>query len=394
MSELKQNPILRFLSSYGLSVILLLLLLLLTYLGTLEQVEHGIFKIQQKYFESAFLIYQLGPIPIPLPGAYLVMVVLFINLLLGGLLRVKWTLQGAGVILTHLGILFLLVSSFVSHASAVHGSVTLFEGEEAAEFRSHFLWEIAIYPAPERPTGEPIREFLVPHDAFAKLDPDESRVIRGASPRFELTIRRLMENSWPVGQSQNPPTNPVVQGVYLEERKSAKEAEQNILGAYVDVTLKPTTGEPQTRTEILWGESPLPLLIDTEDGRWAVELRKKRSNLPFALRLEKFSHEYYPGTRMPRVYMSDVTKIADGSERKVKIEMNQPLRSDGFTVYQSNWGPQGAEKGARLFSGFSVVTNPSDQWPLYACIVIGLGLFIHFSRLLLRYLRRETGDRS
>ena len=74
--------------------------------------------------------------------------------------------------------------------------------------------------------------------------------------------------------------------------------------------------------------------------------------------------------------------------------MNQPLRSDGFTVYQSNWGPQGAAPGARLFSGFSVVTNPSDQWPLWATIVIGLGLLIHFTIVLVRYLIREMGARS
>ena len=39
--------------------------------------------------------------------------------------------------------------------------------------------------------------------------------------------------------------------------------------------------------------------------------------------------------------------VVDREGAKVKIEMNQPLRSDGFTVYQSNWGPQGASEGTR-----------------------------------------------
>ncbi|MEN8151220.1 MAG: hypothetical protein ABFS86_15500, partial [Planctomycetota bacterium] len=121
MNELKKSPVFRFLSSYGLSVVLLLLLLLLTWLGTLEQTEHGIYKIQKKYFESFYLVFHAGPLPIPLPGAYLVMVVLFINLLLGGLFRVKWTWRGSGLLLTHAGIMFLLVSSFISFMSAVHG---------------------------------------------------------------------------------------------------------------------------------------------------------------------------------------------------------------------------------------------------------------------------------
>jgi len=392
MSAFRKNPILRFLSSYGLSVILLLLLLLLTYLGTMDQVGNGIFKIQKKYFESAFLVSDvLNGIPLPLPGAYLVMVVLFINLLLGGVLRVKWSVAGAGLITTHLGIMLLLIASFVSHASAIHGSVTLYEGDETAEFRSSFLWEIAIYPALEKPTGQPVREYLIPHREFMGLADGQERVFGGKDLPLDLRVTGVIENSWPKGEGRNPPTNPVVDRVYLEDRRSEKETEQNIPGVYLYV--KAGDGGEEQRA-ILWGESQLPLLVKTPKGRWAVELRKKRSNLPFGLRLDKFTHEYYPGTRMPRVFLSDVTKIADGSERKVKIEMNQPLRSEGFTVYQSNWGPQGAREGTRLFSGFSVVTNPSDQWPLIACIVIGLGLFIHFTRVLLRYLRRETGGQS
>ena len=57
MSELKKNPLFRFLSSYGLSIILLFLLLVLTYLGTWEQTTTGIYKVQKKYFESIFLVH-------------------------------------------------------------------------------------------------------------------------------------------------------------------------------------------------------------------------------------------------------------------------------------------------------------------------------------------------
>jgi len=395
MIDLKQHPVLRFLSSYGLSVIVLLLLGVLTFLGTWEQRTSGIYQVQQEYFESIFLVVHLpGGIPIPLPRAYLLMVVLFVNLLLGGILRAHWNWRVAGVIIAHLGILFLLLSSFVSLTNAVHGNVTLYVGEQTDEFRSHYLWEIALFPAPGTPDRKPVRESLIPHDEFAEMDFDESRLFRGAEIPFELTIRSVMENSRAVPEGARPPTNPVVDGIFLEWIKSEKETEQNLLGAYVDVLVK---GAEAPTTMLLWaqnGRNPAPLFVDANGARWAVELRKKRSNLPFALRLDKFTHEYYPGTRMPRTYMSDVTKIEDGTERKVKIEMNQPLRQKGFTVYQSNWGPPGAGKGAKLYSGFSVVTNPSDQWPLIACIVIGIGLFVHFTRMLFLYLRRETGARS
>ena len=59
------------LSSIWLSCTLLTLLGLLTWLGTLEQVNTGLFEVQRKYFDSIFLIHKAGPIAIPLPGAAL-----------------------------------------------------------------------------------------------------------------------------------------------------------------------------------------------------------------------------------------------------------------------------------------------------------------------------------
>ena len=49
------RPAIKILSSLALSCTLLVLLGLLTWLGTLEQVEYGLFEVQKKYFESLFL---------------------------------------------------------------------------------------------------------------------------------------------------------------------------------------------------------------------------------------------------------------------------------------------------------------------------------------------------
>src|SRR4030095_16812786 len=49
------------LSSFGFAAILLVFLMLLTWLGTLEQVEKGLYETQKKYFESIFLVHDAGP---------------------------------------------------------------------------------------------------------------------------------------------------------------------------------------------------------------------------------------------------------------------------------------------------------------------------------------------
>ncbi|HNR32702.1 MAG TPA: hypothetical protein PKI11_17560, partial [Candidatus Hydrogenedentes bacterium] len=78
------RSILQILASYGFAIVLLALLFLLTLLGTLEQVDHGLYEAQKKYFESFFLVYELyDAIPIPLPGGYLVMALLFVYMLFG-----------------------------------------------------------------------------------------------------------------------------------------------------------------------------------------------------------------------------------------------------------------------------------------------------------------------
>ena len=135
----------------------------------------------------------------------------------------------------------------------------------------------------------------------------------------------------------------------------------------------------------------LPALsVDVAGREFALKLRKKRFELPFAIHLHDFHHDYHPGTGMARSYMSDVSISADSVETPVRIEMNDPLRRDGLIVFQSTWGPQDAQPGEPLYSGFAVVRNPSDHFPLIACIVIAIGLCLHFWRMLIRHVRNET----
>ena len=97
---------------------------------------------------------------------------------------------------------------------------------------------------------------------------------------------------------------------------------------------------------------------------------------------------------MAKAFMSDVTKIQDGHERQLRIEMNQPLRDGGLVLFQSSWGPSNARPGDPLFSTFSVVRNPSDHWPKYSCYVIGLGMLLAFGLRLLRYVKSQAKHRA
>ena len=57
-----ENPVLALLSSFGLSVVVILMLFVLTLLGTLHHGEWGmsLLDAQKKYFDSLFLIQHIG----------------------------------------------------------------------------------------------------------------------------------------------------------------------------------------------------------------------------------------------------------------------------------------------------------------------------------------------
>jgi hypothetical protein len=374
-----------FLASYGFATVLLFFLLLLTLFGTLEQVNLGLFEAQKKYFESIFLVHHLfGVIPLPLPGAYLLMGLLFVNLVCGGIIRARKNWRQPGMLITHGGILFMLVAGFVTYHYSISGHMTLYENEQAAEFQSYYEWEIGITKPGET------QEWIVPGDRFTKLRPGETKTFAVAGLPVELTLRDYARNTTP--QRVGPTVSNQVNGFNLVSMPLDKTAERNIAGAYA--TLRdPNTGESQEG--LLWGLAQAPWNATIGGEQYLVDLRHKRYPVPFTITLDKFTRELHPGTQMAASFSSDVTQMEEtGATRQIHIRMNEPLRDRGFTFFQASWGPQGAGPNDRLFSTFAVVNNPADQWPLYACYVITVGLLIHFGQKMVWYIKRENRRRA
>ena len=385
MLRLIEN-IFRFIASYGLACVLLVLLLLVTFLGTLEQVDHGIYDVKGRYFESFLVVHLLlDRIPVALPGAYLLLVLLSINLLCGGVVRMQKTARRIGILIVHVGIVMLLAAGLLKHQLAVDGHLTLYEGDGSSEFESYYDWEVAVW----RADASPITEYLIPWDEV--LETPHGRSVTFTSPAlpFDFTVEEYERNCIP--QPASPFTaeagERAVDGHFLHGLRKSKEAEENVPGARVRLRERDSGQEHEG---ILWGASRWPLAIGLSDAVWAVDLRRRRYTLPFEIVLDTFTREFHPGTTVPKSFMSEVTCIEDGAEQRVKISMNKPLRRRDYTFYQASWGPQEAPPGTRLFSTFAVVCDPVEKGPLYASVVITLGLVVHFSMMLGSHLRRES----
>ncbi|MBX7258469.1 MAG: cytochrome c biogenesis protein ResB [Candidatus Hydrogenedentes bacterium] len=383
MSSLLRAP-LRIAGSYWITIATLFLLLVLTFLGTLEQVEHGLYVTQQKYFNSIFLLHQFGdtPIILPLPGVYLLLIVLAVNLTCGALIRLPRAWSHAGVWISHLGILVLLAGGLVTFKSSVDGHLTFYEGESSDEFQSYGDWEIMIAQVGETNAR------VIPGTSFSHLAPGQSSTFKSADLPFTLTISDFTPNSM---LTQEQGSGRVVNGMALKALERDPEQERNVAGVYV--TLRDTASGAEQQG-ILWGMARNPFQAKVGDKTWTFTLQKRRWKLPFMVKLDKFERELYPGTNMPKAFSSDVTVTEGSTVQKFHIAMNKPLRYRGYTLFQASWGPQDARPGEPLFSSLAVVKNPADQWPLYACVIITIGLLFHFGLRLLAYLQQQRESRT
>jgi len=405
------------LASMRLAVVLLVILGLLTWLGTLAQVDRGLWDVQREYFESWFVIAKLPlsiwgnaitngagetfALKIPLPGAYPVMALLFVNLVVGGFVRLKWRWRNAGVLITHCGIALLLVAGFVKLEFSYSGHLALYEapsgGSDSSDrlfssstFVSFHDYELALL----RDLGSTVEERVVPEAALAGAR-DGAVTLTAEGLPFTVTVHHWLDNCRPSGKGPMVQAlTPVIDGVFLREQAVAKEREANIAGCYVTVSTR--TGDrfesPLLGADMRpFSKQRQPFTFEVEGQRYGLDLRRVVFDLPFDVRLDKFQKLDHPGTMTPRDFRSFVTVREARGERQQQIYMNNPLRKDGFVLYQTNWGPQQGG-GPPFYSVFEVSNNPSDMWPAIACGVIALGLVWHFGSKLRRFLDSSSRE--
>jgi len=395
MSNKPRTPsqrFIRFISSFGVAVTVLVLFFILTLLGTLEQVEHGLYETQKRYFDSFFVWYDIGGVDLPLiPGVRLLMWVLFFNMLSAATLKMKKNWKGVGLLIAHFGILLLLVGGAIGLQFKKYGAMMIWEGDTASEFESYTEWQLDIMPVDDK--GIATKALVIPAGRIDRISADQTRVFTADELPFDLVIHGKERNSIPVpaGAPMSASVNGVeIDGYKLMSMKPAKEAERNLPGMYVSFpeSGKAEKSEPEA---ILWGGDVAPYTLEKDGKRWAVKLVKEKWKVPFEIKVRDFHFEYFPGTQKARVYRADVTKIENGDERDVRISMNEPLRHKGYTFFQSSFGPSGSDdKGdQRMYTVLAVMKNPADHWPLVSLIVSGVGLMIHFMVKLVGYLKKQ-----
>lgn len=394
------------LSSLRLTVILLALGIVVTFFGTLAQTEDGLYVAQQRYFRSWFSVWSPHDpgwkwVRIPLPGGYLLGVLLLANLIAAHTTRFKPTWRKSGIFLTHLGVILLLLGQLATDMFSRESRMTFAEGEARNYSEDFQKTELVFLGA----TTNGAMDLVV-------AIPD-GRLVPGAEIRhpelpFVVKVREFAENSRvrdraPMVDTNTPP--PATQGtgarvVFQPAPPTRKMDERNLPAVVVELADTQGTALGTWLFALVLDEQPI---ANASAGGWRAVLRPTRYYQPFSLGLLKTTHEVYPGTRTAsdprgraRNFASRVTidRPSTGERREVEISMNEPLRYDGLTFYQHQMTRDERDGSGRGISGLQVVRNPSWLAPYFGTLFVLVGLIVQFGIHLVEFLRRPRTPRT
>ncbi|HEX8908598.1 MAG TPA: cytochrome c biogenesis protein ResB [Anaeromyxobacteraceae bacterium] len=368
-------------TSLKLTIVCLAALMVLVVACTLAQVSLGTFNAVNQYIRSFVLWAQVpgtGWSVAVFPGGALVGVVLTVNLVAAQLKRLELSWRKAGIWIVHVGLILLFVGEFATSLFQVESRLAIEQGQTLNFVERQRGLELALTDATD-PAHDDV--YGVPEPLLAR----GGEVPVPGTP-ITLRVKSWYQNAELVNRGPADPPSPATAGVGVnvavrEMPPVTSDDDMNRSAAYVE----PVAAGRSYGTWLVSNVLGAPQSFTHEGRTYRLQLRQQRQYLPYAITLKKFSHDVYPGTDIPKNFSSLVhlSNPGRGEERDVLIYMNQPLRYDGKAFYQASFG-----KGDTL-SILQVVDNPGWLIPYIACVLVGLGLVVHFGIALRRSMRRR-----
>lgn len=407
----------QFLASLRLTVVLLALSIVLVFFGTLGQVTDGLYDAQERYFKSWYTTWQptaTSWFHLPLPGGYLLGTALLVNLLAAHFARFKFTWKKSGILLTHVGIILLLLGQLATDMFAVESYMRLTEGQAKSYSESHRDMELAVLdvtdPARDRVVtfpqamlkvgGElghsslPFRVRVKDYAANSDLQPRGPR--SGGEPQAANGVaQRFTFKPEPVSAAMNARNIPFAtvevlggQGAVGSWVVSPYASDESLL-VELDRSFRRQMG-PEFGGSLAAGLAQ-PQEFTVGDRRYRLAFRPVRYYTPHSIQLLDFRHDKYIGTEKPKDFRSRVRLDAPnaGGAREIDIYMNNPLRHAGLTYYQASF-----DRIDPRVTVLQVVRNPSWLTPYFGCAIVGGGLLVQFLIHLAGFVTRRGNRQS
>ncbi len=357
------------------TVVCLIVLCILVLWGTLYQVDHGIYAAKARFF-SAWIVMIGGMIPFP--GVRLTVCALVLNQAAILIFKQQWRPAKAGLIVTHCGILVLLIGGGIVSYTARETFLALWEGETSDQALSYRDWQLATWT--DAKTGRAAAVCAVGLDT---LRPGQS--CRSALRDAALAIESVYKNCaalMPSAMTDSMPATAIPLLIdSIEAEKPAADPADNVPGAVISIA---ADGGPAARA-VLYGGSADPIRVPIGGDTLHCSVRRKPQPLPLAITLVKFVKEDYAGTQTARQFSSTIHAKGPDIDREAVISMNKPFRYRQYTFYQSSY----SQSNGRQSSTLAVVENQGKWLPYVAGLLMALGLVLHFGVKLVLHIRKQ-----
>jgi hypothetical protein len=405
-------------TSLKLTVTLLAFAIVLVFIGTLAQVDEGLYNAQSHYFRQWVVLglHVFGKkIPLILPGGYLIGTLLLLNLLAAHIYRFQLSVKKIGIQLAHAGVILLLVGQLVTDMLARETQINFTEGAARNYSESATDYELIVtsgdvvtaIPAKLLQPGDTLKIDSLPFAIHVK-----SFWKNSAEPQFRAP---MMQNAPPIasnGVALNFDFTPLPDVKTMDEKNvpttvieltgpSGSLGSWAVSGWTTDLALVAAlqaSYAQQTGADMakkIAGQLVAPQSIEFNDKKFTFMMRPTRTYHPFSLTLLKATHTVYAGTDIPKDFRSRVQlqNPKTGENREVEISMNHPLRYAGLTFYQYQMtaGDLVERAGETPSSVLQVVRNPGWLTPYIGCALVGAGLVIQFMFHLVGFIsKRKT----
>jgi ResB-like family len=371
-------------TSLKLTIVCLAAGMLLIFSGTLAQVHLGIHEAQLRYFQSWLVWWPAEGrgfrIPI-FPGGHLIGAVLLINLIAAHTKRFRWTWRKLGIHLTHAGLIIMLAGGLFTDLFAVESHMRLERGDTRNYSEDQRHMELAVIDTTDNDLDQVT---AIPESVLKK-----NRMIDHWSLPFRIVVRNFYQNaqlkmSGQAGSDARPIANQGPGAMIAVEPipPATAQDERDVPAAAIEIL--PKDGG-SLGTWLVSDALGAPQGFSCSGRNWKIAMRTARYYKPYSVTLQKFTHERYAGTDIPKNFASKVTLIDPerSVNRDVLIYMNHPLRYRGETFYQA--GFQQDDRATIL----QVVHNPSFLAPYVACVIVAAGLLVQFGIHLIGFARKR-----
>ena len=328
--------------------------MILLVISTVQQKDIGLYDSIETYLYEPILWWNA----VPLPGGGIALGLIYFSLLLKFLFFSPWSLKRSGIILSHFGVLVLMSGGIYTAIYQKEGYMILEEGQSQSFFNDYHQRILKITE-----DGKTKTTYI-----FDDLKKSQSIAIENTPIRFSILDK--CDNCDVITPSDNEENRRgLAENMALTAKASAINKEENFSGLTIDVAIDNNLED--SGTYILLEDFPQHLTF----GNIELIITRVEQALPFSIQLTDFKKIDYPGTNKASDFQSEFTVNDNDITWPASIQMNQPYRYKGFTIYQSSFD----EIEGKEISVFNIVDNKGRFFPYISSLIILIGLGLHLS---------------